>query len=132
MSPATAAEFEERIRKAAALAAEVKRLEPQYNALAKELAEKKGALAELLGMDAETQDLANAAFGRGLAASSGSTTSKVLAACKANKGRPMTAEEIADLIKAEDVNSIRSLLSRLAKRGDVKKVKRGRYLYPPS
>lgn len=128
MSPATAAEFEERIKRAAALAAEVKALEPKYNAIARELEDKRAELSELLGM-AEAAGLVDAAFGRGLGKNA-SNTSKILAACRANKGKQMSAEQIAELIKVEDVNSVRSLLSRLAHRGEVKKVKRGRYMYP--
>jgi hypothetical protein len=130
MSPTSSADFEDRIKRAAALTAEIKALEPKYQAISKELTEKRGQLAELFGLDPEAEGLTGEAFVRGIANSKGSNTSKILAALKANKGKPMSAEEVAAMIKLEDVNSVRALLSRLSHRGEAKKVKRGRYMYP--
>lgn len=108
---------------AAALAEEIEQLESQA-------ATKRQQLSELMGPAPPLFSINDP----GLEEDYGDITRSVRTVMKANRGRTMSGDEVAKLIGAANVNSIRSLMNRLADRdkglkSGIKKVSRGRYIY---
>lgn len=89
-------------------AIELASIEAQRNAI---IAERNKLLDELPGMEARFSDL--------LEGSTPSTTQRIVDHLAAHPREPFTADEIARALRAANVGSVRTILSRLEKAGRV-------------
>jgi chromosome segregation and condensation protein ScpB len=109
---------------------EAKRLAEEIERLESEARQKRQVLEQLAGGLAT--GVAPAPSSSGIDFAEGiPLKSKIVQALRANKGKPLSAQEIARLVKDERTNTINALLARMVKKekSPVKLVKRGRYMH---